>query len=180
MAWYDKVLPTLAAVAPTIATALGGPLAGMGVNVLFDVLGVNNEKEAQEAIIGMNPEIAARVRAADQEFAAKMAALDIDLERINQSDRASAREREVAVRDRTPAILGYTIIGSFIAVVGAVLSGNVVGLNDPNAIAIIGALIGYLSAKGDTVVAYYFGSSAGSKSKTDALATALHEKTERQ
>ena len=36
--------------------------------------------------------------------------------------------------------------------------------------AIAGTVIGYLSAKAEQVTAYYFGSSAGSKAKTDLMA----------
>ena len=36
--------------------------------------------------------------------------------------------------------------------------------------AVIGTLIGYVSAKAEQVIAYYFGSSAGSKAKTDIMA----------
>jgi hypothetical protein len=46
-------------------------------------------------------------------------------------------------------------------------------MTDPAIVGIIGTLIGYVSAKADQVVSYYFGSSSGSKDKTQAMSDAL-------
>jgi len=54
-----------------------------------------------------------------------------------------------------------------------ILSGNVKGLTDPVTVGMIGTLIGYASAKADQVVSYYFGSSASSAKKTEAMSEAL-------
>jgi hypothetical protein len=62
---------------------------------------------------------------------------------------------------------------AFIWAVWAVLSGYVQGMSDPAIVGIIGTLIGYVSAKADQVVSYYFGSSSGSKEKTAAMSDAL-------
>jgi hypothetical protein len=106
------------------------------------------------------------LKKADQDFAVRLKELDIDLERINAADRDSARRREVDSKDPwTPRILGGVIIGGFFATVFAILFGY--GVADS---ALAGALIGYVSAKAEQVVSYYFGSSAGSKAKTDAMA----------
>jgi hypothetical protein len=48
-------------------------------------------------------------------------------------------------------------------------------LTDPAVVGIIGTLIGYVSAKADQVVSYYFGSSSGSKDKTAAMSDALSQ-----
>jgi hypothetical protein len=161
------------AVAPTLATALGGPLAGMATRAIAQaVLGRDDasEKDLAQAISSAGPEQLAALRRADQEFTLRMRELDIDVERIAAGDRDSARAREIGTGDRaTPRVLAFVIVAGFLGMVGGVLAGKVTGISDPTAAGMIGTLIGYVSAKADQVVAYYFGSSAGSARKTDLL-----------
>ncbi len=168
MAWYDKVLPTIAAVAPTIATGLGGPLAGIAVNALFGALGVSNEKEAQEALINLNPETAAKVRAADQQFLRDMKQRDIDLEGLAVSDRASARQREITVKDKTPAVLAALLTVGFFSQL-ALLAFHGVPIENKEAFFI---LLGALGAGFTMMLQYFYGSSSSSKQKDALLADA--------
>jgi hypothetical protein len=158
--WKD----TLAAVAPRLATALGGPLAGVAVKAIEGVLGLGNSTPEQlaQAVSGASPDQLLALKKADQDFAAKM-------EELGVQDRDSARNREIQTKDHSNAVLGTVIIVGFLAAVGAVLTGEVMGLKDPNTAALIGTLIGYVSAKADQVVAYYFGSSRGSASKDETI-----------
>jgi len=171
--WKDVI----GAVAPTIATALGGPLAGAAVKTLSNVL-LGHDKGSENdlsAAIGMaSPEMLAKIKQAESDFQVRMRELDIDVDRIAAADRDSARKRESASRDSwTPRIIGGMTLMAFIWSVWAVLSGYVQGLTDPSIVGIIGTLIGYVSAKADQVVSYYFGSSSGSKDKTAAMSDAL-------
>lgn len=170
----DSTIGLLGAVAPTLAKTLGGPLAGAAVGALSKVLLGKPDGTASEidaALATASPETIAAVRKADQDFEAEMGRQGIDLERINAEDRNSARQREVQANDSwTPRILAGVVITGFFAAVGYVLSGKV-GLTGEQG-TLVGVLIGYVSAKADQVVSYYFGSSAGSKAKTDALTRA--------
>jgi hypothetical protein len=169
MAWYDSILPTLAAVAPSIATAFGGPLAGMGVKALEGALGVSGSEAVQKAVLNMDPETAAKVRAADQAFAAHMKELDIDLERVAAADRDSARKREADVKDWMPKALGLGVVGAFLAAAFLVLTGSVPNIQDTTAALSIGTIFGYLANEAKQVLAYYFGSSVGSAKKDDTI-----------
>ena len=175
MAWnredWKKLVRT---VAPGLATALGGPLAGAAVQTISQaVLGKpdGTEAEVAAAVVSGGTDVLLKVKEADQAFAVRMKELGIDLERVHQQDRISAREREVKTGDSwTPRVLAATIVGGFLAMVAAVLLGKVTGITDPVAAGMIGTLIGYVSAKADQVVSYYFGSSAGSAAKTELMA----------
>ncbi|NLG06039.1 MAG: hypothetical protein GX567_19755 [Clostridia bacterium] len=157
-------------VAPTIATALGGPLAGLATKAVAGALGLTegaDEAEIAAALQGASPETLMALKTADQDFAVRLKELDIDLERINAADRDSARRREVDSKDPwTPRILGGVIIGGFFATVFAILFGY--GVADS---ALAGALIGYVSAKAEQVVSYYFGSSSSSQNKDSTIAS---------
>jgi hypothetical protein len=63
--------------------------------------------------------------------------------------------------------LAYAVVGGFLALVGSTLLGFA---NVDSALA--GTLVGYLSAKAEQVLAYYFGSTRGSAEKTALLARA--------
>jgi hypothetical protein len=161
--------PLLGQVAPTIATALGGPLAGLAVKTLSTVLlGKEDASEAEitKAMQTASPDQLAQIKQIDADFKTKMAELEIDLERIVAGDRDSARKREVSLGDHTPKVLaGVITIGFFgilfwMFVYGVPKNGNEALL----------LMLGALQTAFTGVIAYYFGSSAGSKAKTDALA----------
>ena len=53
------LLKIVGAVAPTIATAIGGPLGGMAMKVVADVLGLpaeSSEKDVSKAMAAATPE----------------------------------------------------------------------------------------------------------------------------
>lgn len=163
----------ISTVAPWIGTALGGPLGGMAVNAIGDALGLSEKTEAsiKTALSGATPEQMLALKQADQAFSLKMQELGFENEQkiaeLAMQDRDSARKREMTVQDWTPRILAYLLIGSFIGVIIGVLGGW--GKADS---VLAGTLIGYLSAKAEQVVAYYFGSSSGSDKKTEIMARA--------
>ena len=147
---WRKVVST---VAPDIATALGGPLAGLAVKAIGSAFGLG-EGATEEA---------------DQQFAREMKALDVDLERIAAGDRNSAREREVKAGDSwTPRILALVITVGFFGVLGSLL----VGGKPPTGGDALLVMLGSLATAWVGIVSYYFGSSAGSAAKTDLMAKA--------
>lgn len=164
----------LGTVAPGLATALGGPLAGMATKAIVGALGLGDgttDADIEARMAGATPADLLALKTADQSFAIEMKKLDIDVYRIDAADRDSARKREVATHDLwTPRILGGMIIGGFLYTVYVVLTGAVENLRDPVTASIVGGVIGYISAKADQVVSYVFGSSNGSRANQDALA----------
>lgn len=162
-------------VLPTLATALGGPLAGIAAAFFGEKLGLEDKtvSAVTAAISGATPEQLVQMKMIDAELQKYFAGLEIDLEKIAQADRSSAREREAKTGDSTtPRVLATVIVGGFLSMVYMVLSGYVAGLKDPTIAGMIGTLIGYVSAKADQVVSYYFGSTAGSAAKTAAMVKA--------
>ena len=175
MSWnredWKKLVRT---VAPGLATALGGPLAGAAVQSISQaVLGKpdGTEEEVAAAVVSGGTDALLKIKEADNAFTIKMKELGVDIERVHQQDRDSARNREVRTGDVwTPRILAGVIVGGFLTMVYMVLSGYVEGLKDPIVAGMVGTLIGYVSAKADQVTSYYFGSSAGSAAKTELMA----------
>ena len=127
------------------------------------------EDELILAVQNATPEDFAKIKEAEYTFKLDMKQLDIDLENIHSGDRASARTREEKVGGyANPILAGIVILGFFLTVLH-VLTGGLDTMSGTQA-SLVGTLIGYVSAKADQVVSYYFGSSKGSSDKTKLLA----------
>jgi len=168
MSGFTDVLKTLA---PTVASAFLGPAGGMVVSAIGGILGISEptQDKIKQAIESgqMTGEQIAQLKALDLQYQNEEKERGFKYSELEFKDRDSARQREVQTKDYTNRVLAYTIVGSFIAMVGAALLGYAKVES-----ALAGTLVGYLSAKAEQVLAYYFGSSAGSQAKTELLARA--------
>lgn len=161
----------IGAVAPTIATALGGPFAGMATKAIASkLLGKDDasEEELQTALAGATPETLAEIKRIDVEFKTSMKKLGIDLEKIHAQDRASAREMATKTTLVPQSILAAVFVIGFILVMIAVFTGTVELEGSTQQAAFI--LLGILSAGITQILNFFFGSSAGSKEKTARMA----------
>lgn len=90
----------LGAVAPTIATLLGGPLAGAAVGALSTaLLGKPDGTEAELAplVASAAPDILLKIKEAEKELKLGLANAGVKLEEVAALDRGSARDREVKI-----------------------------------------------------------------------------------
>jgi hypothetical protein len=161
------------AVAPTLATALGGPLAGMAASAVSEaLLGKPNGSEGEivTALKAGGPNALLKLKEADQQFAKDMRRMDIDVEKLHAEDRNSARQANVAggIQGRV-FILVLTIIAAVIGIEAAVLFYGIPASMDGQ---IAGRVLGTLDAVLMAAVFYVFGSSAGSTAKTEILGRA--------
>lgn len=163
---FTDIVKTLA---PTVASALGGPLAGAAVTALGGILGLSEptqEKIASAISSGhMTSEQITRIKELELQYQNDEKERGFRYAELVFKDVDSARQREMVVKDHVNMVLAYTIVGSFIAMVGATLLGHAKVES-----VLAGTLVGYLSAKAEQVLAYYFGSSRGSDRKTELLA----------
>jgi hypothetical protein len=165
----EAILNLVRTVAPSIASAVGGPLAGMATRAISEALlgkPDGTEQELENAVASATPEQLLALKKAEQEFAVKMRELDIDLERISNEDRDSARNREVSLRDWTPRVLAGLITVGYFGVLFWMLRFGLPSTGSSEALLV---MLGALGTAWGGVVAYYFGSSAGSKEKTEAM-----------
>lgn len=162
-------------IAPVLGMALTGNIPGAAaaaVGTIAEALGLDTKTPEAVAIAmkGMTPEQALLLKKADQDFAmAQIKELNRtveELERIAAQDRDSARKREIAVKDYTPMILAYIVSIGFFGVLSFMLTKSI---PDTGKEALL-IMLGSLGAAWTGVIAYYFGSSAGSLKKTDIIA----------
>ena len=129
----------IGAVAPTIGTALGGPMGGMAAKMVSEVLGVDNDpKKIEQAIQAATPEQLAELKKIDKDFDIKMKELDVDLYALETKDIQDARGK--FSKDWTARIIGVTVVGGFMGYI------FLVTLQPPeqNSEALINLVLGYL------------------------------------
>jgi hypothetical protein len=157
-------------IAPTAATLLGGPLAGMAVDAIGKAIGLDNAtKEQVKDALGsgtLNAEQMSAIKQAEADLALKVQQLDIDLEKVHAGDRASAREMAAKTGDTwTPRIIALTVFIVWGAVNWKLFNGTISG----DMRELVARALGTLDAVLMAVVYYYYGSSSGSKEKTQAI-----------
>jgi hypothetical protein len=152
-------------IAPTIATAMGGPLAGMAVSAISKAIGVEPEKVGD--LISNNKltaEQIAQVKIAEIELQKQANELGLNFEKLAVDDRKSARDMQMATRSWIPPLLAAAVTAGFFGILSMMLLGKV----DSNNPAIL-MMLGSLGTAWTGIIAYYFGSSAGSQAKTEML-----------
>ena len=174
----DVAAGLLKTIAPTLAAALGGPLAGMATAwVAKKVLGKENATadEVSKMLAGMtSPDDLLRLKQAENDFKMKMEELGVDVFALEVKDRVSARDFGVKskVGGNMQAVIATIVIAGFFYTVWMVLTGSL-DIQDANKAVLIGTIIGYVSSKADTVLSFFFGSTQGSRDKTTELSSAL-------
>ncbi|HEY4040325.1 MAG TPA: hypothetical protein VGM32_00605 [Rhodopila sp.] len=157
-------VPLLEKLAPTIATAVGGPLAGTAVTFLEKALGLAPGAGAQAVATVLStatPEQLAAVKAAENDFAVKMKELDISVTKLDEDNRSSARVREMTLKDWTPAILAYVLtVGLF----GFIVLLSQVDIPATSAQA-LNLTLGSIGTAWVAMITYYYGSSRSSQNK---------------
>ena len=152
-------------IAPTVATALGGPLAGLAVSAISKAIGVDEDKVTDLISSNkMTPEQIAQVKIAEIELKKQENELGLNFEALAVDDRKSAREMQAATRSLVPPFLAGAITLGFFGILSMLLFGQVDG-NNPTILMMLGSL----STAWTGIIAYYFGSSAGSPAKTELL-----------
>lgn len=155
-------------IAPTIATALGGPLAGMAVSAISKAVGVEPD-QVQDMIANnkMSAEQIAQVKLAEIELQKQAQELGLNFAKLEVEDRKSAREMQATTRSLMPPILAGAVTVGFFAIMTLMFL-NKVDSNNPAILMMLGSL----GTAWTGIIAYYFGSSAGSQAKTDLLSKA--------
>jgi hypothetical protein len=155
-------------IAPTIATAMGGPLMGMAVSAVSKAIGVEPDKVQDIISSGkLTSEQIAQIKIAEIELKRQENELGLNFESLAVDDRKSAREMQATTRSIVPPVLAAIVTVGFFGILVMMLLGKVDSNNPP-----ILMMLGSLGTAWTGIIAYYFGSSAGSQAKTDLLSKA--------
>jgi hypothetical protein len=155
-------------IAPTIATAMGGPLAGMAVTAISKAIGVDPDKVGD--LISNNKlsaEQIAQVKIAEIELQKQANELGLNFEKLEVEDRKSARDMQATTKSIVPPLLAGTVTVGFFGIMGMMFFNKIDSTNPA-----ILMMLGSLGTAWTGIISYYFGSSAGSQAKTDLLSKA--------
>ena len=145
-------------VAPTIATALGGPVAGMAVKALSTALlghPDGTEDDINNALGSATPDQITAIKKVDADFKVQIKKLDIDLVKIAADDRASARDMAANTHSYTPSVLSYVTVVCW-AIIQYYLFTHII---DPSMRELIARVLGTLDGALMLVLSFWFGSS---------------------
>jgi len=166
----------LTTIAPMLATAVGGPFAGMATSVLLQKLGIDPKTPDPEAAVNAalsnaSQDTLLKLKAAEMDLTAKLAELGVQREQLELADVANARNLAIQTKTWTPTILSYSMLGGTLAAALAVIVGGVHIPQDQGTALTFGTIFGYLFSENKAILAYWFGSSRGSQDKDATIAS---------
>ena len=165
----DTLKSFLTGLAPTIASALGGPLAGVAVASLTKILGIDGGTVADvtKAISDgrVTPEQVAEIRKLEMQLQSEEKERGFRYSELEFKDKDSARQMQIATKSSTPTVLTYMITVGFFSILGLMLYDEAV-VNSPPLLIMLGSL----GTAWTGCISYWFGTTSGSLAKSSLLA----------
>ena len=193
---FESLKNALGGIAPSLISSLvpGGPLVHAGISAALNAFGISegdqpeDKQEAAQMLIekvqSATPEQILALKKADHEMEQFMAEIGYKETALFVDDTKDARR---ANSDNNKVFwLGVVVLLTFATVMGFAMWGSYEMLSngmgkdlDTGVVAAVfgflGTAVGYVAANAQQVIAFFFGSSKGSKEKTDAMASAFRE-----
>jgi hypothetical protein len=171
----DTLKSFLSGIAPTIASALLGPLGGVAVAGLTKVLGIDGGTVADvtKAISDgrVTPEQVAEIRKLELQYQADEKERGFRYSELEFKDRDSARQMQMTTNSSTPTVLTYMVTVGFFAILGLMLYDETV-VNSPPLLIMLGSL----GTAWTGCISYWFGTTSNSMNKTTLLANSVPSK----
>ena len=159
----NELLGLLKGIAPTLATAVAGPLGGAAVTALASKFGVSDSVDA-----------VAKAIAGDPQAAQKLAEMELEYAKLDAADRDSARKAYAAIATSENStkldklvvpILALGVVGLAFTLIGILMFVDTP--SDQQQLVIFA--LGFITSAAGQVLSFYFGSSQGSKDKTEDM-----------
>ena len=162
--WKDVV----ASVAPTVAGMLGGPLAGVAVNLLAENL-LNDPQASKDdvatALSSARVDDLNKLKLLEKDVRIQLKELGIREHRLLYADKADARARQIAHEDAMPGILAIMLTTGFFGVIAFMAIGEI----SPNNEVVMQVMLGALSTAWIGAMQFFFGTTQSSRDKNKWL-----------
>lgn len=154
----------LSIIAPTIASALGGPLAGLAVEAVSKAIGIDPKDVAKTIADGkLSADQIAQIKVAEIEMAARAQELGLDFAKLAVDDRKSARDMQSINNSFIPGAMALVVTVGFFGILIGLMTEH---FKTSEALLL---MLGSLGTAWTGIIAFYFGSSSGSRSKDELL-----------
>jgi len=158
-----KLGKSLLGFAPTVATMLGGPMAGQAVAALANQFTGGDEDALAGFIAGASPETMAKIKQWDHEYRLELTKAGVEFERMAVDNTKSARAMATAKGLLPQLLLSVIVLTAFGIVLYLVFSGKTSIQEGVRDMALL--LLGVLTGEVPRVMQFWLGSSTGSKRK---------------
>lgn len=151
-------------IAPTIATALCGPLAGLAVDAVSKAIGID-PKDVNKTIADgkLTADQIAAIKEAEIAMSARAQELGLDFEKLAVDDRKSARQMQTTTQSYIPGLMAISVTVGFFGILIGLMTEH---FKTSDALML---MLGSLGTAWTGIIAFYFGSSAGSQAKDQMI-----------
>lgn len=155
---------------PTVASALGGPMATTVIGAIGSILGLSEPTKqtiADAFSAGqLTPEQLSQIKALELQLQAEEKERGFRYAELEFKNTQGAREMLSSTRSMVPAALTFVITIGFFSVLGSLMA------TDGKASEPLLVMLGSLGTAWASCINFWFGSTSGSRAKTDLLAQA--------
>ena len=166
-------------VAPAIAGVIGSPIAGVAVNAMLDTLlpaekaeelksapEKHKQAELAKALQSATPEQLAEIKKIEADVTVQLQKLANENLAIREGGIADARQREIALGDKTVSHIGYAVLVIWLLLNLLTFYMIFSGVEFTSTqVSIVSRVLGTLDMAVAAVVHYFLGSSEGSRRK---------------
>lgn len=159
----------LKGLAPTLASALLGPLGGVAVAAIGKIIGVDSAtvntvtKAFEDGKI--TPEHLAAIKELELQYQNEEKERGFRYADLEFKDRDSARQMQISTQSNTPTVLTYMVTAGFFGILGWMMHDNSVVDSPP-----IMIMLGSLGTAWTGCISFWFGTTSNSQNKDRLLA----------
>ena len=159
----------LLSIAPTLASAILGPLGGVAVAGLGKIFGIDNATTAQVAKVfqdgKLTPEQLSEIKTLELKLQAEERERGFRYSELEFKDTANARAMQIATNSNIPPVLSILVTVGFFGILIFMVTNSTYKPTEPLLV-----MLGSLGTAWTMIIGFYFGSSHGSQNKDLLLA----------
>ena len=151
---FSAIKGLIGAVAPTLGSAIGGPVGNAAMQLISTTLGCKpDERSVEKAVSEASSEDLAKIREAELQFEADMAQMGVDVFALETADNQDARKH--FAKDWTAKFIGLVMVLFFCSYILMIT----IMPPEQNSMELINLVLGYMGGLVSAVISFYFGAS---------------------
>lgn len=162
----------LANIAPTLASAILGPLGGVAVAGLGKIFGIDGATTAQVSKVfqdgKLTPEQLSAIKTLELQLQADERERGFRYSELEFKDTANARSMQMATLSNIPPVLAVLVTTGFFGILIFMVTNSSYKPTEPLLV-----MLGSLGTAWTMIIGFYFGSSHGSRDKDAMLARSI-------